>query len=162
MVDLILLPNLFLLFINDLSLHLLSAHMLTRSPFITHFILENDPLNSRQLILGGWPWNNLSLIFLVSLVWTEKSWLFSSLKIQFPHLSTRHLLRHNRNVTSSKMNNSNLLLYFIFLVLFFFSSEFSYKDHFTSSQLLAIYRDIIRPCVENASISGECNTDCIP
>ncbi|KAL7644702.1 UNVERIFIED_CONTAM: hypothetical protein RMT77_004515 [Armadillidium vulgare] len=77
---------------------------------------------------------------------------------------------HTTMISSSKTLNSNLHLFLIFLAFFF--RDLSWKDHitslskqaskrlgvlrrlqnyFTPPQLLALYRDVVRPCMEYSS-----------
>ncbi|KAL7645491.1 UNVERIFIED_CONTAM: hypothetical protein RMT77_003877 [Armadillidium vulgare] len=96
--------------------------------------------------------------------------VFNASKTQFLHLSTRHNLPHNYDIF---FENTHLKPSFVLNILgVSFSRDLSWKDHitslskqaskrlgvlrrlqnyFTPPQLLALYRGVVRPCMEYAS-----------
>src|ERR1700755_1810612 len=96
--------------------------------------------------------------------------VFNASKTQFPHLSTRQNLPHNYVIffENTQLKPSSVLN----ILGVSFSSDLSWKDHiislsklaskrlgvlrrlqyfFTPSQLLALYRGVVRSCMEYAS-----------
>ncbi|KAL7630273.1 UNVERIFIED_CONTAM: hypothetical protein RMT77_019583 [Armadillidium vulgare] len=96
--------------------------------------------------------------------------VFNASKTQFLHLSTRHNLPHNYDIffENTQLEPSSVLN----ILSVSFSRDLSWKDHitslskqaskrlgvlrrlqnyFTPPQLLALYRGVVRPCMEYAS-----------
>ncbi|KAL7629944.1 UNVERIFIED_CONTAM: hypothetical protein RMT77_014945 [Armadillidium vulgare] len=96
--------------------------------------------------------------------------IFNASKTQFLHLSTRHNLPHNYDIffENTQLEPSSVLN----ILGVSFSRDLSWKDHitslskqaskrlgvlrrlqnyFTPPQLLALYRGVVRPCMEYAS-----------
>ncbi|KAL7644590.1 UNVERIFIED_CONTAM: hypothetical protein RMT77_004127 [Armadillidium vulgare] len=96
--------------------------------------------------------------------------VFNATKTQFLHLSTRHNLPHNYDIffENTQLKPSSVLN----ILGVSFSCDLSWKDHitslskqaskrlgvlrrlqhfFTPPQLLALYRGVVRPCMEYAS-----------
>ncbi|KAL7633035.1 UNVERIFIED_CONTAM: hypothetical protein RMT77_016611 [Armadillidium vulgare] len=95
--------------------------------------------------------------------------VFNASKTQFLHLSTRHNLPHNYDIFENTQLKPSSVLNILGVS---FSRDLSWKDHitslskqaskrldvlrrlrsfFTPPQLLALYRGVVRPCVEYAS-----------
>src|SRR6201990_569484 len=159
----------FSLMIFSLLPHLLSAPVLmTPHPF--SFQIERR-LSQLQLI----DWRRVALEQLISdlsciLNWDRENMVvFKVSNTQFLHLSTRHNLPHSYDVffENTLLKPSSLLN----ILGVYFSHDLSWKDHitslsiqaskrlgvlrrlqyfFTPPQLLALYRGVVRPCLEYA------------
>ena len=166
-------PTLFLIFINDLL-------SVTSSPIHSYaddstlhysFHFERRPtqlqlLNAREAALERLA-SDLSRI---SNWGRENMVIFNASKTQFLHLTTRHNLPNTYNIffENTELKSSPVLN----ILGVSFSRDLSYKDHivsltkqaskrlgvlrrlqnfFTPPQLLALYRGVVRPCMEYAS-----------
>src|ERR1700755_3496807 len=95
--------------------------------------------------------------------------VFNATKTQFLHLYTRHNIPHNYNIFENTQLKPSSVLNILGVS---FSRDLSWKDHitslskqaskrlgvlrrlrsfFTPPQLLALYRGVVRPCMEYAS-----------
>ena len=166
-------PTLFLIFINDLL-------SVTSSPIHSYaddstlhysFHFERRPTqlqlsNAREAALERLA-SDLSRI---SNWGRENMVIFNASKTQFLHLTTRHNLPNTYNIffENTELKSSPVLN----ILGVSFSRDLSYKDHivsltkqaskrlgvlrrlqnfFTPPQLLALYRGVVRPCMEYAS-----------
>jgi hypothetical protein len=166
-------PTLFLIFINDL-LSVTSAPIHSYADDSTlHYSFQLGPcptqsqiFNARRMALERLT-SDLSLI---SKWGKENMVVFNASKTQFLHLTTRHNLPDNYNIffENTQLNPSAVLN----ILGVSFSRDLTWKDHvvsltkqaskrlgvlrrlqrfFTSDQLLALYKGIVRPCMEYAS-----------
>jgi hypothetical protein len=166
-------PTLFLLFINDLL-------SITSSPIHSYaddstlhysFHFERRPTQSQLAHARTVALEQLtSDLSRISNWGRENMVVFNASKTQFLHLSTRQNLPHNYNIffENTQLKPSPLLN----ILGVSFSRDLSWKDHiislsksaskrlgvlrrlqnfFTPPQLLALYRGVVRPCMEYAS-----------
>src|ERR1044072_3127835 len=166
-------PTLFLIFINDL-LSITSSPIPSYADDSTlHYSFQfvrrpsqHQMIDSRRMALEQLT-SDLSRI---SNWGRENMVVFNASKTQFLHLSTRHNLPHNYDIffENTQLKPSSVLN----ILGVSFSRDLSWKDHitslskqaskrlgvlrrlqhfFTPPQLLALYRGVVRPCMEYAS-----------
>ena len=166
-------PTLFLIFINDLL-------SVTSSPIHSYaddstlhysFHFERRPSQLQLAIAREAALERLaSDLSRISNWGRENMVVFNASKTQFLHLTTRHNLPDTYNIffENTELKPSPVLN----ILGVSFSRDLSYKDHivsltkqaskrlgvlrrlrnfFTPSQLLALYRGVVRPCMEYAS-----------
>ncbi|KAL7647645.1 UNVERIFIED_CONTAM: hypothetical protein RMT77_001245 [Armadillidium vulgare] len=166
-------PTLFLLFINDLlSVTSSPIHSYTDDSTL-HFSFHFERRPSQQQLIEA---RRVALEQLTSDLSRISNWgrenmvVFNASKTQFLHLSTRHNLPHNYDIffENNQLKPSSVLN----ILGVSFSRDLSWKDHitslskqaskrlgvlrrlqhfFTPPQLLALYRGVVRPCMEYAS-----------
>ena len=166
-------PTLFLLFINDL---------LTLTDCPIHSYADDSTLHYSTYFLRRPSQNSLTLsreaavarltsdLSLISKWGKENLVVFNASKTQFLHLSTRHDLPQNYQLT---FNDTQLTPSSSLQILgVSFSRDLSWKEHiislaksaskklgvlyrlrnyFSPSQLLSLYRGLVRPCMEYSS-----------
>src|ERR1700755_3178855 len=166
-------PPLFLLFINDL-LSVTSSPIHSYADDSTlHYSFHFERRPSQQQLIEA---RRVALEQLTSDLSRISNWgrenmvVFNATKTQFLHLSILHNLPHNCDIF---FENTQLKPSSVFNILgVSFSRDLSWKDHitslskqaskrlgvrrrlqhfFTPPQLLALYRGVVRPCVEYAS-----------
>ncbi|KAL7641293.1 UNVERIFIED_CONTAM: hypothetical protein RMT77_008431 [Armadillidium vulgare] len=166
-------PTLFLLFINDLlSITSTPIHSYADDSTL-HYSFHFERRPSQQQLIEARRVALEQLISDLSLIsnWGKENMVvFNASKTQFLHLSTRHNLPHNYDIffENTQLKPSSLLN----ILGVSFSRDLSWKDHitslskqaskrlgvlrrlqyfFTPPQLLALYRGVVRPCMEYAS-----------
>src|ERR1044072_6321218 len=166
-------PTLFLIFINDLlSVTSFPIHSYADDSTLHYYFQFERRPSQRQLIDAS----KVALEQLTSDLSRISNWdrdnmvVFNATKTQFLHLSSRHHLPHNYDIFFENTQLRSLSLLNILGVSF--SRDLSWKDHitslskqaskrlgvlrrlqyfFTPPQLLALYRGVVRPCMEYAS-----------
>ena len=117
----------------------------------------------------GWPWSNWPLILLIFQIGTEKTWSFSMPQKLCSSISLLDIIFQTTMTSSSNTLKSNLHLFsifsvFLFLMIFLWKITlllslnkhlsgwvFCLHSFFKPPQLLALYRGVVRSCMEYAS-----------
>ncbi|KAL7629919.1 UNVERIFIED_CONTAM: hypothetical protein RMT77_019962 [Armadillidium vulgare] len=165
-------PTLFLLFINDLSVTSSPIHSYADESTL-HYSFHFERRPSYQQLIEA---RRVALEQLTSDLSRISNWgrenmvVFNATRTQFLHLSTRHNLPHNYDIffENTQLKPSSVLN----ILGVSFSRDLSWKDpitslskqaskrlgvlrrlqhFFTPPQLLALYRGVVRPCMEYAS-----------